>query len=265
MDIVSILIATGVVGGVGMLIALFLGVASNVFRVEVNEKEVAIMDALPGNNCGGCGFPGCSGLAKAIANGEASASACPVGGEDVANEIATIMGIEADGGAKQVAYVACNGTCGNANVDYDYTGVEDCSMLAYVPSGGPKSCNDGCLGYGNCVRACPFDAIDIVDGIAVVDKDACKACSKCIAACPKELIQLIPYEAKYAVACKSKAKGPIVMKACKVGCIGCGICMKNCPKDAIKIANLHATIDQEKCVGCGICVDKCPNKSIQPE
>ncbi|MFI3176802.1 MAG: RnfABCDGE type electron transport complex subunit B [Eubacteriales bacterium] len=263
MDLVSILIATGVVGGVGIVIALFLGVASNAFRVEVNEQEVAVLDALPGNNCGGCGYAGCSGLAKAIANGEAAVGACPVGGDAVADEIARIMGMESEGATKQVAYVRCNGNCNHAKTDYNYTGVEDCRMLAYVPSGGPKSCNDGCLGYGTCVTACPFDAIHIVDGVAVVDKGACKACSKCIEVCPKNLIALVPYETKYIVSCQSKEKGPATMKACDVGCIGCGICVKNCPKSAIKIEEFHAVIDQELCVGCGICAQKCPKHSIE--
>jgi ferredoxin len=161
------------------------------------------------------------------------------------------------------AFVKCLGDCDNTSKNYEYTGVEDCSMIKYVPDGGAKSCNHGCLGFGNCVKACQFDAISVVNGIATVDKEKCKACGKCVAACPKNLIELIPYDAEAMVACSSKDKGPVTMKACKVGCIGCGICSKNCPNSAIKVTDFHAHIDQTKCVGCLVCVQKCPKKIIK--
>ncbi len=262
--ITGVITATAIVGGVGLFIGLFLGVAAIKFKVEVDEREEAVLNALPGNNCGGCGFPGCSGLAAAIAKGEAPVNACPVGGAAVGEKIASIMGVEADASERMVAFVACQGDCGRAAKDYDYYGVKDCRMMGFVPGGGPKSCNSGCLGYGTCVAACPFDAIHVVDGVAVVDKEACKACGKCVAACPKHLISLIPYRAKYVVACKSVDKGPVTMKACQTGCIGCGICAKNCPGNAVTVTEFHAEIDQEKCVGCGVCAEKCPKKSIKP-
>lgn len=262
MSITGIITATVVVGLVGIFVGLFLGVAGIKFKVEVDEKEEAVLAALPGNNCGGCGFAGCSGLAAAIAKGEAAVNACPVGGDAVGNKIAEIMGVTADSSERQVAYVHCQGDCEKANTDYEYYGAKDCRMLAFVPNGGPKSCNSGCLGYGTCVQVCPFDAIQIVNGVAVVDKDKCKACGKCIAVCPKKLISLIPYSAKQIVACSSTDKGPVTMKACTVGCIGCGICAKVCPKQAITVENFHAAIDHDKCEGCGLCEEKCPNKAI---
>ena len=182
----GIITATVIVGVVGLVVGLFLGIAAISFKVEVDEREEAILEVLPGNNCGGCGYAGCSGLAAAIVKGEAPVNACPVGGENVGNKVAEIMGVEAGSSNKQVAFVHCKGDCNKAKIDYKYYGVEDCAMVSFVPGGGPKSCNYGCLGFGNCVKACPFDAIHIVDGIAVVDKEACKACSKCVAACPKE-------------------------------------------------------------------------------
>lgn len=258
----GIIIATVVVGGIGLFLGLFLGLAAIRFKVEVDEKEVAVLEVLPGNNCGGCGYAGCSGLAAAIAKGEAAVNQCPVGGEAVAKKISEIMGVEAGTSRRMTAFIACRGDCDKAKTDYTYTGIEDCGMLSFVPNGGPKTCNYGCLGYGSCMRACPFDAIYMENGIAAVDKERCKACGKCVEVCPKKLISLIPYDTLYQVACSSKDKGPVAMKACDVACIGCGICKKNCPSEAITIEDFNAAIDPEKCTGCGTCVEKCPKKSI---
>ncbi|HCM91300.1 MAG TPA: ferredoxin [Lachnospiraceae bacterium] len=262
MNTFGIIIAVSVVGGVGLLIGIFLSVFGNVFKVETDPVADSIEDALPGNNCGGCGYAGCSGLAAAIAKGEAPVSGCPVGGEPVAEVIAGIMGVEADASDKKVAHVKCKGTCDLTFNNYNYEGVKDCRMASFVPSGGPKSCDFGCMGFGTCVAACEFDAIRIVDGVAKIDKDKCRACGKCIDACPKHLIELIPYKAKYAVDCMNKDKGPLVMKVCKTGCIGCSLCAKECPKEAITVDGFLARIDQEKCVGCGLCAKKCPKGAI---
>lgn len=262
MNITAILIAAAVVGITGLIIGLFLGVSADKFYVPVDEKELAIRDLLPGNNCGGCGFAGCDALAKAIAQGEAAPDACPVGGDAVSQGISDVMGVSGGGAVKMTAFVKCAGTCEKAKTQYQYTGLLDCTAAASAPGQGPKACSYGCTGFGSCVSACPFDAIYIVDGIAVVDKDACKACSKCIIACPKNLIELVPYKQKHLVQCNSKDKGKDVKAVCQSGCIGCGICAKNCEADAITVENNIAHIDPDKCTNCGVCVAKCPVKII---
>ena len=202
----AIIIATVIVAGTGLFIGIFLGIAGKKFAVEVDEREIAVREMLPGNNCGGCGYAGCDGLAAAIAKGEAPCNACPVGGEPVGKAIAEIMGEELTETVRQVAFVKCAGDCEKTQETFDYTGVEDCEMMAFVPGGGAKGCVYGCLGFGSCVKACPFDAIHIVNGIAKVDKEQCKACGKCVEKCPRHLIELIPYAQQTKVVCASRGK-----------------------------------------------------------
>ena len=263
MSIMGIVIAAAVVGAVGLVIGVLLGVASEKFKVEVDEKEILVRNELPGNNCGGCGYPGCDGLAKAIAAGEAAVDACPVGGAPVGAKIAAIMGVEAGGAEKQVAFVKCKGTCDKTNMQYRYYGIDDCRKVSVVPGAGEKACAYGCMGYGTCVKACQFDAIHIVDGVAVVDKEKCVACGKCVAACPNHLIELVPYKAEHLVQCSSHDKGKDVKAKCENGCIGCTLCTKQCEVGAIHMENNLAVIDYSLCTNCGKCAAKCPAKVIQ--
>ncbi len=261
MDIISVLIAAAVVGVVGILAGVLLGVASEKFKVDVDEKEIKIRELLPGNNCGGCGYPGCDGLAAAIARGDAKPSGCPVGGDAVAAAIAAIVGGDASS-RRMVAHVKCAGNCEKAKNAYEYSGPKDCKLAANAPGSGPKACSYGCTGYGSCKAVCMFDAIQIINGIAVIDKEKCKACGMCVAECPRHIIEMIPYDAEAVVDCNSKDFGKDVKVNCSTGCIGCGLCSRNCPEGAITVENHLAVIDYDKCTGCGTCKEKCPSKII---
>lgn len=256
-------ISTAVVGGVGLIIGLILGIAGKKLEVEVDEKEGMVRELLPGANCGGCGYPGCDGLAEAIAAGKAPVNACPVASEEANNQIAKVMGQEAGETNKQVAYVNCAGTCDKTEVDYKYHGVEDCNLAATVPGNASKKCKYGCMGFGSCVNVCAFDAIDIIDGIAVINKEKCTGCSNCVAECPNNLIEMVPNKAKTLVACSSYDKGRDVKAACSVGCIGCRLCVKACEDDAIHVEDNLAYIDYEKCTNCGKCAEVCPVNIIE--
>ena len=261
--VTGIIIAAAVVGILGILIGIFLGIASEKFKVEVDEKEILVRNELPGNNCGGCGYAGCDALAKAIAAGQAEVGACPVGGASTAEKIGAIMGVAGGTAEKKVAFVKCKGTCDKTQVQYNYYGVDDCKKVSVVPGAGEKACTYGCMGYGSCVKACAFDAIHVVDGVAVVDKEKCVACGKCVSSCPNHLIELVPYKAEHLVQCSSHDKGKDVKSVCESGCIGCTLCTKQCEFDAIHMENNLAVIDYEKCTNCGKCAEKCPVKVIQ--
>ncbi len=258
----GVILAAATVGGTGLVIGILLGIAGAKFKVEVNEKEVAVRECLPGNNCGGCGYPGCDGLAAAIAEGSAPVNACPVGGNEVAQKIAAVIGVEAEESVKQVAYVRCSGNCERAGRDYEYVGEKNCKMLYYVPGFGAKSCGFGCMGYGSCVKVCSEEAIRIVDGIAVVDPEKCIACGKCVKECPNHLISLVPYDSRVHVQCNSGQRGKDVMKVCTVGCIGCKKCERTCKFGAITVTDNLARIDYTKCKNCGLCAKECPRGII---
>lgn len=254
--------AAAVVGIVGLVIGILLGIAAKAFEVPVDEKEIQVRELLPGNNCGGCGYAGCDGLAKAIALGEAPVSGCPVASAEIHAKIGDVMGKAAGVSERKVAFVKCNGTCDKTNVKYNYTGIADCKKLALIPGHGEKVCSYGCMGYGSCVRACAFDAIHVVNGIAVVDKEKCVACGKCISECPNNLIEFVPVSATCKVECNSNDKGKDVNAACSVGCIGCMMCVKVCESGAVTVNNNLAHIDYSKCTHCGKCAEKCPRKII---
>lgn len=263
MNIKEIIIAVVVVAIIGVVIGILLSIAEKVFHVKVDEKELAVREALPGSNCGGCGYSGCDACAKAICTGEAPVSACPVGGQAVAENIAEILGKEVASVERMVAYVKCDGNCEKRETDYNYIGVDSCVYASTMHGASPYSCKFGCIGLGSCAKVCDQVAIRLVDKKAVVDENLCVACGKCLRICPHHLIELVPASSTYRVQCSSLARGAEVRNACTAGCIGCGICAKNCPSDAIIFENNIPKIDYAKCTKCGTCEEKCPRKIIK--
>lgn len=258
----SIIIPVLILSALGILFGAGLAYASKKFEVKVDERVAAVREVLPGANCGACGQTGCDGFAEAIVEGKALPNGCPVGGADAAVAIGEIMGIEVDTTEVKTARVHCNGRDSVSRYKFEYYGMEDCTAAAQLFAG-RKHCTYGCLGLGSCVKACPFDAIVIVNGIARIIEDRCKSCGKCVAACPKQLIELVPRTKEYSVMCRSKDKGPITKKNCDVGCIGCQKCTKICKHEAIQMEGFLAKIDYEKCVNCGECMEVCPTMAIR--
>ena len=261
MTVISAII---ILGALGLLFGVLLVIAGKVFYVEKDPKEEAVRAVLAGANCGACGYPGCDGYAAAVAKGEAPVNGCVPGGSAAADAIGEIMGVSAGAGEASVACVRCSGTCGHTKEKFRYEGLPSCLAATRLGGGsGANVCAAGCMGFGDCVAACPFDAMHLVDGVAQVDRSKCVGCMKCAEACPKKLIAKQPAASTDGVACSSTDKGAQVTKYCDFGCIGCMKCAKECPADAITVENFLAVIDQEKCVHCGHCADVCPRKCIK--
>lgn len=249
-------------GCIGLVAAIALGFAAKKFAVEVDPRELAAIEVLPGANCGACGFPGCAGFAKAVIEGKAELNQCPPGGADVVTKLANILGVEASAAAREVAVVLCQGDNRKAQHKYRYLGLEDCNAAQKV-AGGPKACPGGCLGLASCQRICPFDAIEMTaDGLAVISREKCTGCRKCVAVCPRAVIRMTPYESSVHVLCNSHDKGAVVRKYCQIGCIGCNICKKTVP-DAYKIENFLAEVVYELDAEAVEAIAKCPTKCIR--
>lgn len=261
----SVLIPVIIVAVIGLVAGVILTVASKVMYVPVEQLFIDVREALPGANCGACGFAGCDDYAAALAADEGinnvSTAACPVGGADLAAKLASIMGVEAESADPKVAVVMCHGNSEVAKRFMKHDRIYSCKAASMF-YGGNWNCAHGCLGKGDCAAVCDFNAITIEDGVAFIDRQKCVGCGKCVDMCPKHIIEIQPKKNLVYVGCKSAVKGAITRSGCIVGCIGCMKCQKVCKFDAITIENNLAKIDPEKCKNCGLCAKECPTTAI---
>ncbi len=257
-NILPILIPVLLLAALAAVCALLLTLAATFFSVKENERFAPIRECLPGANCGACGYSGCDAYAKALAEGQSTATAlCVPGGADASRAIAEILGIEAGAVTERVAYVRCNGRCDAVERKYNYEGHLSCRSADMTYSG-DKACAFACLGYGDCAAVCPKDAITVNDGVAVIDPLKCIGCGICVRTCPNNIIHLLNVDTRTAVTCSNREKGALTRKQCKNGCIGCGKCTRSCPEGAITLIDNLALINYNKCVNCGTCASVCP-------
>lgn len=262
-----VLTAVLVLGLTGLVLGLVLYAVSVKFKVQEDPRVGQITGLLPGANCGGCGFPGCAAFAEACVKSDSmDGLKCTVCKSEVMQQIASITGHTVEVGAAKVAVVRCAGSCDNRPHTRIYDGAPSCAAAALM-NGGATGCFWGCLGCGDCVKACTFNAIkmDSGTGLPVVDQEQCTSCGKCVKACPRNIIELRnrnKMDRRVYVSCVNQDKGPVAKKACAVSCIGCGKCVKACPFEAITLQNNLAYIDFDKCRLCRKCVDECPQHTI---
>jgi Na+-translocating ferredoxin:NAD+ oxidoreductase RNF subunit RnfB len=265
MSIILYTIATLAIIGASAAVILYF--VAQKFKVFEDPRIDEVEESLPSANCGGCGYAGCRAFAEAcVKASDLGDLNCPVGGAETMESVASILGLEAVKKAPRVAFIRCNGTCDHRPKTNSFDGASTCAISASIYSG-ETGCEYGCLGYGDCVASCEFDAIDLREGMGVplILDDKCVACGACVEACPKNLIELrkmYPKGRKVVVACRNEAKGGVARKSCEVACIGCGKCEKVCNFDAITIENNLAFIDSDKCKLCRKCVSVCPTHAI---
>lgn len=254
----QILIPAAFIGGLGLLCAIILVLAAKFMSVKEDERFPAVRGCLPGANCGACGFAGCDAYAKALLEDpDLKCNLCTPGADAVSKQLSELLGKEFEDVIEMVAFVNCNGHCKATQQRFEYKGFKTCGA-ANMFYGGSGSCNHGCIGFGDCAKACPQNAICLDSGVAYVDTRACIGCGICAKVCPHGIIDLIPDIERTIVVCSSHDKGAVTRKFCKNGCIACGKCQKSCPNGAITVIDNLATIDYEKCTNCGTCKEVCP-------
>ena len=264
MDLVLIIKAAVALSAIGLVAAGMLAAASRRFHVEVDPRIETVFNVLPGANCGACGNPSCFGAAEALAAGDIAPNACTAGGQATADAVAEMLGVEKVGISQIISLRHCGGGRA-ATRAFDYSGIPSCNAVVRI-AGGDLACPYGCLGYGDCMRACPFDAIYMDDrGLPVIDPDKCTGCEVCVGECPRgsfELLKMAPADGAVAVRCSSHDTAKARKAYCSTCCTGCRKCEKSCPADAIHVIDRLAIVDYDKCTGCGNCVDVCPQECI---
>lgn len=253
----TIVLPVVIISGAGLLFGILLSFAAKFFAVPVDERAQALRDALPGVNCGACGFAGCDEYSAKLNAGEAPTNLCTPGGDSVSKELSAILGVAFADVEEKHALVRCSGTFDTSVYVMEYLGESTCEACNAFYQG-RRSCSYGCLGFGDCQHVCKYDAISIVDGLAVIDHNKCTGCGMCAKRCPNLLIQLVKKTSKIYVGCNSTDKGAYTRKLCKKGCIGCMKCQKTCRFDAIEVKNNLARVNPDKCTCCGECVPVCP-------
>ncbi len=259
---------------IGILVAVILFAIIGFITAALEEKAQAddsvrrevlrekILDCLPGKNCGACGYPDCPSAAMAAAKGDAGPDVCLAGGAGTAQAVGVVLGTDPTHGIRMRAQVMCSGGGESTRKKYVYeSGAQDCAAAARL-GGGEKSCRYACVGLGSCVKSCPFDAIEIIGDVAVVQYQKCTGCGICVSSCPKHIIRLIPYDCYHWVGCSSHEEAGHSQYNCGAGCTGCGACEKVCPQGAIRVRGKLASIDYSLCAGCGKCFEVCPTGVI---
>jgi Na+-translocating ferredoxin:NAD+ oxidoreductase subunit B len=257
-----------VLGCVGLAFGLLLSAAGKVLAVETDPRIREVEEVLPKGQCGACGYAGCQGYAEAVVkNPEVPTNLCVPGKDEAARKIAELTGKSAAAAERKVASIGCAGSQSKTVRIYDYRGIQGC-VSANMFQGGNKACKFSCLGFGTCVKSCPFGAMRMSpEGLPVVNAEKCTGCGKCIAMCPRGVISLISPKAKVRVNCSSEDKGALSRRYCEVSCLGCGLCAKACPHGALIVSGNLAVVDIDICVAAcesPVCYSKCPTKAIKP-
>jgi len=255
-----VLIAISIVGGLALAFGLGLGYAARIFVVKIDPRVEKINEMLPHANCGACGYAGCEAFANALVEDPSIIDSCTSSTQESREAIAEVLGVKAGAISEVKAQLLCRGGA-NSKDAYKYLGIESCAAASLLMEG-PKICKYGCLGFGDCVEACPFGAISMLqEGYPLIDTGKCTGCGICVETCPKSLFSLMDrYDPL--IACASQDKGAAVSKYCTVGCIACKRCVKACEPEAISMENNLAVIDYEKCIQCYKCVEVCPKNTI---
>ena len=257
----NIIIPAAFVAVLGLVFGIVLTIASKKFYVETDPRVDQVRACCAGANCGACGYASCDNFAEAVVNGDAPANGCRPGGNSAAEGIAEIMGVEAALSEPIVARVICQGSVAVAKERYIYNGIPSCRVAAGT-AGGPKECRFSCIGLGDCMRRCAFDAIRMENGLCVIDETKCTGCGACVEECPRSVIRLLHKDVTVYVKCRNTDKAREARNVCMTACIACGRCKKACQYDAITVEGGLSHIDPEKCTRCGECGKVCPTNCI---